>query len=173
VAAAIPRVLIELDGHTGSIDGAAFFPDGRRIVTASRDGTARVWDVTTGGTLSILGGPDKSATRAVLSLSHDGRRIVTAGGATARVWDAASRWALAVLRATGVVKSASFSPDDRDPHDQRRRQSTRVECRDGRVVGHRRLERRGHPGSFANRRSVVSAGDGGVQIWEPGRTAFT
>ena len=36
---------------------AAFSPDGRRIVTASRDGTARVWDAATGRETATLDGP--------------------------------------------------------------------------------------------------------------------
>lgn len=36
--------LAELMGHTSSVLSAAFSPDGTRIVTASNDKTARVWD---------------------------------------------------------------------------------------------------------------------------------
>ena len=31
-------------GHQDNVNSAAFSPDGRRIVTASKDGTARLWD---------------------------------------------------------------------------------------------------------------------------------
>ena len=31
-------------GHDGGVNAAAFSPDGTRIVTASDDKTARVWD---------------------------------------------------------------------------------------------------------------------------------
>jgi WD40 repeat protein len=34
-----------LEGHQSAVDSAAYSPDGRRIVTASADGTVRVWDV--------------------------------------------------------------------------------------------------------------------------------
>ena len=37
-----------LEGHTAELTSAAFSPDGRRIVTASRDATAQVWDAATG-----------------------------------------------------------------------------------------------------------------------------
>ena len=39
------KVLREYDDWVGS---AAFSPDGTRIVTASRDGTARIWDAMAG-----------------------------------------------------------------------------------------------------------------------------
>jgi WD40 repeat protein len=32
-----------LNGHTGSVWSATFSPDGRRVVTASTDNTARIW----------------------------------------------------------------------------------------------------------------------------------
>jgi WD40 repeat protein len=40
--------VLELDGHTDLIGGAAFFPDGKRMITASGDGTARILDAATG-----------------------------------------------------------------------------------------------------------------------------
>jgi len=37
-----------LEGHTDFIDGVAYAPDGRHIVTGSDDGSVRAWDVSTG-----------------------------------------------------------------------------------------------------------------------------
>jgi hypothetical protein len=37
-------MLAELRGHQASVRAAAFSTDGRRVVTASGDSTARVWD---------------------------------------------------------------------------------------------------------------------------------
>ncbi len=42
--------------HTGSVRSAAFSPDGERIVTASYDNTAKVWDAATGDELLTLSG---------------------------------------------------------------------------------------------------------------------
>ena len=44
-----------LRGHSFSVESAAFSPDGSRIVTASSDNTARIWDAATGKELAILG----------------------------------------------------------------------------------------------------------------------
>ena len=42
------RERIVLKGHEDSVASAAFSPDGKRIVTASADNTARLWDAETG-----------------------------------------------------------------------------------------------------------------------------
>jgi len=46
-----PRIL-QMWFHSDSVNSAAFSPDGTRVVTASRDQTARIWDARTGLPLS-------------------------------------------------------------------------------------------------------------------------
>jgi WD40 repeat protein len=65
---------------------AAFSPDGKHIVTASEDKTARLWDGETG---KPIGEPLKGHEDAVgrAAFSPDGKRIVTASSdKTARLW---------------------------------------------------------------------------------------
>jgi WD40 repeat protein/tRNA A-37 threonylcarbamoyl transferase component Bud32 len=64
-----------LKGHKGRVVTAAFSPDGKRILTASRDGTARVWDVATGRELLVLRAGRLGLHSA--QFSPDGRRILT------------------------------------------------------------------------------------------------
>jgi WD40 repeat protein len=113
-----------LHGHESQVWSAAFSPDGSRIVTASRDKTARIWDAATGKEITLLRGQEDLVTSA--AFSPDGTRIVTTSfDATARVWDAATGKEIMVLRGTGellsllpvpkshedAVWSAAFSPD--------------------------------------------------------------
>ena len=54
---------------------AAFSPDGARIVTASDDRTARIWDTVTANEIALLRGHKDRVTRP--AFSADGARIVT------------------------------------------------------------------------------------------------
>ncbi|MGO9514732.1 MAG: protein kinase domain-containing protein [Steroidobacteraceae bacterium] len=100
-----------LSGHGGHVISAAYSPDGTRIVTASADKTARIWDARTGRELTVLSGHGDSVESA--AYSPDGSRIVTASDdKTARIWDARTGRELAVLSGHGDnVESAAYSPD--------------------------------------------------------------
>jgi WD40 repeat protein len=58
------RGITSLRGHAGWVTTAAFSPDGARIVTASDDHTARVWDAATGQEGTSLPGHAGSVTSA-------------------------------------------------------------------------------------------------------------
>jgi WD40 repeat protein len=86
-------------------------PDGTRIITASCDMTARLWDVATTKEIAVLRGHKNNVFDA--AFSPDGTRIVTASGDnTARIWDVATATQIRVLPGhEDVVSSAAFSPD--------------------------------------------------------------
>ena len=98
-------------GHAGGVTSVAFSPDGSLLATASTDGTARVWDVTTGSARNTLTGHDLPVTS--VAFSPDGSLLATAADDhTARVWDVASGAIRATLNAHDLpVISVAFSPD--------------------------------------------------------------
>jgi WD40 repeat protein len=100
-----------LRGHAGLIKSAAFSPDGRTIVTASIDGTARLWDTATGKETAVLRGHEDIITSA--AYSPDSKTVVTASDdKTARIWDVATGREIAILRGhKDAVHLAKFSPD--------------------------------------------------------------
>jgi WD40 repeat protein len=67
--------LAKLSGHTGSLNGGAFSPDGTKVVTASYDQTARVWDVASGRELAVLRGHVGSVV--IVAFNADGTRVLT------------------------------------------------------------------------------------------------
>jgi eukaryotic-like serine/threonine-protein kinase len=103
--------LVVLSGHGDIVLSAAYSPDGTRIVTASADKSARIWDASTGAQLAILTGHGSSVYAA--AYSPDGSRIVTASDdKTARIWDARTGAQLAVLSGhVDQVSVAVYSPD--------------------------------------------------------------
>ena len=53
-------MLPQLEGHAGGVWGCAVDPQGRWIVSASKDETLRVWDAETGAMLRQLEGHTKT-----------------------------------------------------------------------------------------------------------------
>ena len=97
--------------HQARVVSAAFSPDGTRVVTASSDGTARVWDAASG--TPVTRPLVHQAAVMSAAFSPDGTRVVTASGdKTARMWDAATGTPLTrPLEHQAAVVSAAFSPD--------------------------------------------------------------
>jgi WD40 repeat protein len=95
----------------GLVNSAQFSPDGRRVVTASKNRTARVWEVPSGKPIGeVMKHAD--AVRSA-QFSPDGQRVVTAcSDGMAQLWDAASGKPIGEpMKHTGSVRSAWFSPD--------------------------------------------------------------
>jgi WD40 repeat protein len=94
----------------GVVGSAAFSRDSLFLVTASHDGTGRIWDVRSGKCLAELKGPVGEMN--TVDFSPDGTYVVTVNSDnTARVWEARQRKTLLELREQGPVYCASFSPN--------------------------------------------------------------
>jgi eukaryotic-like serine/threonine-protein kinase len=100
-----------LRGHLEPVLSVAFSPVGQRIVTGSRDNSAKVWDSASGRELLTLKGHGSPV--GSVAFSPDGQRIVTGSvDQTAKVWDSASGRELLTLKGHGgEVWSVAFSPD--------------------------------------------------------------
>ncbi|HEV3263103.1 MAG TPA: serine/threonine-protein kinase [Gemmataceae bacterium] len=104
--------LLTLRGHQEVVWGVAFDRDGKRLASASLDGTVKVWDAATGRLLysrGRSGGPPLWG----LAFSPDGK-LLAAGGAdrAVRLWDATTRKEVrSWTHLSGEVRCLAFSPN--------------------------------------------------------------
>ena len=97
--------------HDDSVLDVTFSPDGTRIVTASGDKTARLWNAQAGAAIGAVMKHDGSVLS--VAFSPDGTRVVTGSDdETARLWDAHTGTVVgAVMKHNGNVRSVVFSSD--------------------------------------------------------------
>jgi WD40 repeat protein len=107
-----------LSGHAKTVWSAQFSFDSTRLLTASDDSAARLWNATTGAMIRQFASPEdihKSHGGRIWSarFSRDGKHAVTASDdETARVWDTETGALVATLKGhTQSVNWAEFSPD--------------------------------------------------------------
>jgi WD40 repeat protein len=107
------QALFTLSGHKGWVNGLAFGPDGRYLVTASRDGTARLWDISPAGNEELLTLAGHSDFLTSIAFSPDGTLLATSGNdTTAKIWDISSGQTLFTLtNHEAPVNVVKFSPD--------------------------------------------------------------
>jgi WD40 repeat protein len=121
-----PRTWTLSDAHTNSVSGLAFSPDGRALASSSRDGTVKLWDLTTGRVRATLEAHPRGWVNAV-AFSPDGRTIATGSGGYSvspggeldrdrtggvKLWDVGTGRLRATLDVpSGIVGTLTFSQD--------------------------------------------------------------
>ncbi len=106
--------VVALVGHVGAVYGLAFSPDGRRIATASADGTVKLWDTITGQeALTLRGHADEVnpafgfANNIVLTLRGHANEINPAFGLAVNV----VHKAVTLDGHADEINCVAFSPD--------------------------------------------------------------
>lgn len=95
----------------GAIWSIAFFPDGKKLVAASKDRTAKIWDLQTGRASVTLSGHTSEIF--AIAISPDGRLVATGSAdRTIRFWNAANGLEIAMLKSVdNAIFALAFSPD--------------------------------------------------------------
>ena len=74
-----------MKGHSDYVFSVAYSPDGKRIISGSRDQTIKIWDTNTGECLKTLGEHSNSVNSVVFS--PNGTKIVSGSAdGTIKIW---------------------------------------------------------------------------------------
>jgi WD40 repeat protein len=110
-------VVAVLEGHTDAVFGVAISPDDSTAVTASDDGTLRIWDTRTWRSLAppLIVAEERSPDRRVLAIafSPDGNHVaIGLGAGSLELWSIEARSRLLSVKGhRGAVSSIAYSPD--------------------------------------------------------------
>jgi WD40 repeat protein/serine/threonine protein kinase len=161
---------IDLAGHDDTIHDVAFSPDGARLVTASADRTAKVWDAATGALQWTLAGHQSDIMDVLFT--PDGQSILTfAMDGTAKRWSARTgrlEWTFlghrdgiwsADVDATGARLATASADGTARVWSARQQRHVRAVHAPGRTLMHASFE----PGG---ERIATIESTGVVQVWD-------
>ncbi|WOD41900.1 AAA family ATPase [Nodosilinea sp. E11] len=153
--------------HEDMVRAVSFTLDGQRVATASSDGTARVWEASTGKVIATLSHDDEVI---AVSFSPDGQRVATANSdGTARVWEASTGKVIANLSHDKKVWAVSFSPDGQRVATASSDGTARVwEASTGKIIATLSHDDVVWAVSFSpdGQRVATASSDGTARVWE-------
>ncbi|MCC6234334.1 MAG: hypothetical protein IT580_16950, partial [Verrucomicrobiales bacterium] len=170
--------VVEIRGHKEEILDAAFYDEGRSVVTAAEDGTVRLWDPSQGTERLQVEHPGVTSAQVGL---HGTRLLTLAAGGDALLWDTTSRKQLAVLPLADSSIFADLLASFPTTGDRLALVTRRGPVLVDAPTGTTRIELPGHPGGTRSiafspdAQWVVTTGnDHAVRLWQaatgqPGR----
>jgi WD40 repeat protein/serine/threonine protein kinase len=101
------------EGHTDAVESVSISPDGRHVLSGSRDKTIRLWELSTGNCIRTLQGHTGPVSS--LAISPDSRYIVSGSwDKTLRLWELSTGSCIRTFEGhTDDVSSVAISPDGR------------------------------------------------------------
>lgn len=103
--------LLTISGHTDTVLGLAWSPDGAYIAAGGVDQTIRIWDSRVGVQRFMF--PSKDGIVQGVAFSPDGTQLVGVAGITATIWNVSDGKQLSQLRHADAIRSIAFSRDSR------------------------------------------------------------
>jgi len=164
------RARLEWDRHGGPVQAAAFLPGGQDAVSASTDGTLRVWNARSGQTTLVIQGANLGAYAA--AVSPDGSRAAAGcKDSVVREFSLADGKLLRELKGhRGYVRAVVYSPDGKSLISAAG-DGTAAVWNDGKTEPSVRLE--GHRGGVLavavspdGKLALTGGRDGTARVWE-------
>ena len=109
-----PACVHTLEGHSGNVIAVGIMPDARMVISESWDETLRIWDIQTGECLRILECHPSSDNGNAVSITPDGRLVVSGYQFGIRVWNLQTDECQHILKGhASQVKAVCITPDGR------------------------------------------------------------
>ncbi|MCX6253963.1 MAG: WD40 repeat domain-containing protein, partial [Bacteroidia bacterium] len=153
--------------HKSYINSAEFSRDGKYVITASDDSTAKIWDLKGNEILSLKGHNNKVIDA---SFSGDGEKIVTATfGNTLRIWNNKGQLIKVINGPRECLRYAIFSSDNKNILTQSLQDTCRVYDLKGNIIRKHKWDRVYISSAFfspACKKILTASRDGSAKLWD-------